>query len=132
MTGRVASAYGTVFEDAVLFPAANVLADSDLTELGVTRQRARSIRELAAAVAGGEIGFDGALDPPQLEERLTRISGIGPWTAQYVAMRLGKPDAFPADDLYLRDLAGHSGAWRPWRAYAAMYVWTGIQNGEPQ
>jgi len=130
MTGRVASAYGTVLEDSVLFPPANVLAEADLTAVGVTRQRARSIRELAAAVAEGEIGFDGALDPPQLEERMTRISGIGPWTAQYLAMRLGEPDAFPADDLYLRDLAGHSGAWRPWRAYAAMYVWTGIQNGE--
>jgi 3-methyladenine DNA glycosylase/8-oxoguanine DNA glycosylase len=67
--------------------------------------------------------------------RLRELPGIGDWTAQYIAMRaLGAPDAFPASDLGLlrgaaidnaRDLARRSEAWRPWRAYAAMYLWQG-------
>jgi AraC family transcriptional regulator of adaptative response / DNA-3-methyladenine glycosylase II len=70
-------------------------------------------------------------------ERFCRVPGIGPWTAHYVAMRaLREPDAFPVDDLGLRRALGDRGRpistsalaklseeWRPWRAYAAMYLW---------
>jgi AraC family transcriptional regulator of adaptative response / DNA-3-methyladenine glycosylase II len=67
------------------------------------------------------------------------VAGVGPWTAAYVAMRGGRdPDAFPAGDLVLRRaLAGAGQAppperhvlllsepWRPWRAYAAMHLWS--------
>lgn len=70
---------------------------------------------------------------------LTALPGIGPWTAHYVAMRaFAEPDAFPAEDLALRraaaqpareilsksELLQRAEAWRPWRAYAAMYLWT--------
>jgi 3-methyladenine DNA glycosylase/8-oxoguanine DNA glycosylase len=68
------------------------------------------------------------------------MPGIGTWTAQYVAMRaLGEPDAFPAGDLGLlratrlrspRELEIRAEAWRPWRAYAAMYLWQGVLNRE--
>ena len=66
-------------------------------------------------------------------------AGIGEWTAQYIAMReLREPDAFPAADIGLmRALADADGvrptpaellaraeAWRPWRAYAALHLWT--------
>jgi AraC family transcriptional regulator, regulatory protein of adaptative response / DNA-3-methyladenine glycosylase II len=127
IAGRVAAKFGAIAPegDGVLFPEAGALAEADLESAGITKQRARSIRELASAVAKHEIGFDGALDPDQFEQRITRISGIGPWTAQYIAMRLGEPDAFPAGDLYLREAAPDSEAWRPWRAYAAMYLWKG-------
>ncbi len=128
IAGRVAAEFGTAVEDGVLFPSPSILAAADFTRAGVTRQRAQSIRDLATAVVAGEIRFDDSLDPDQLEERLTRISGIGPWTAQYVAMRLGEPDAFPGGDLYLRDHAHESEAWRPWRAYAAMYLWKASQQ----
>jgi 3-methyladenine DNA glycosylase/8-oxoguanine DNA glycosylase len=66
-------------------------------------------------------------------KRLCEIPGIGTWTAQYVAMRaLGEPDALPSGDLGLvrtlglesaRELEARSQNWRPWRAYAAMYLW---------
>ena len=73
-------------------------------------------------------------------ERLCALPGIGPWTANYVAMRaLSEPDAFPAGDLGLRravstnlspapaaDLAAMAEAWRPWRAYAAMHLWQSL------
>jgi AraC family transcriptional regulator of adaptative response / DNA-3-methyladenine glycosylase II len=66
------------------------------------------------------------------------LPGVGEWTAQYVAMRaLREPDAFPASDLVLRkvlggkdgaisakEVAARAEAWRPWRAYAALHLWT--------
>ena len=74
------------------------------------------------------------VDSETFLQRLCEIPGIGKWTAQYVAMRaLGEPDAFPSSDLGLlralslssvRELEGRAEAWRPWRAYAAMYLWT--------
>ena len=63
-----------------------------------------------------------------------KFPGIGAWTARYVAMRaLGEPDAFPPGDLGLiralglansRQLKKRAEAWRPWRAYACMYLWS--------
>jgi 3-methyladenine DNA glycosylase/8-oxoguanine DNA glycosylase len=73
------------------------------------------------------------VDSDAFLKRLGEIPGIGKWTGQYVAMRaLGEPDAFPSSDLGLlramalrtsRDLEQRAEAWRPWRAYAAMYLW---------
>jgi len=73
------------------------------------------------------------VDSEDFLRRLCEIPGIGAWTAQYVAMRaLGEPDAFPSSDLGLlralevsspRELERRSDPWRPWRAYAAMYLW---------
>jgi AraC family transcriptional regulator of adaptative response / DNA-3-methyladenine glycosylase II len=65
--------------------------------------------------------------------RLREIPGIGEWTTQYIAMRaLGEPDAFPSGDLSLlhtlgiknkAELQRRAEAWRPWRAYATVYLW---------
>jgi AraC family transcriptional regulator, regulatory protein of adaptative response / DNA-3-methyladenine glycosylase II len=124
--GRLTAKFGSRLEgiDDFLFPSASTLADADLTEIGLTRQRAASIRQLAMAVDQGKIVFDGRLDAERFEEQITAIPGIGPWTAQYIAMRMGEPDAFPSGDLYLRDLGSRSEGWRPWRAYAAMHFWS--------
>ncbi len=125
VAGRLAAEFGSLETGGtgVLFPCAATLAGADLSRVGLTGQKVRSIRELAAAVSRNEISFDRSVDPEQFEKQITAIRGIGPWTAQYIAMRLGEPDAFPAGDLYLRDVAAKAEAWRPWRAYAAMYVW---------
>jgi AraC family transcriptional regulator, regulatory protein of adaptative response / DNA-3-methyladenine glycosylase II len=130
MAGRVAAAFGEKTGDGVLFPLPEKLAGADLTSIGVTRQRASSIRDLAAAAVMREVTFDGAQDPQQFEQGITRIKGVGAWTAQYIAMRLGEPDAYPATDLYLKKAGGDSESWRPWRAYAAMLLWKGHVNGE--
>ncbi len=129
MAGRVAAAFGSTVEEGVLFPPPEVLAEADLTGVGLTRARAASIRALASATALGQIEFHGSADLEEFEQNLRHIPGIGSWTAQYVAMRLGEPDAFPAGDLYLRHVGAESEAWRPWRAYAAMYLWKGHQGG---
>jgi AraC family transcriptional regulator of adaptative response / DNA-3-methyladenine glycosylase II len=110
--GRIAAAHGFVPERL-----------AEVTIEGMPRKRAETIQRLARTVAlhGG------------LPTDLTSIPGIGPWTANYIAMRLGDRDAFPAGDLILRRSAGNlterellrrAEAWRPFRAYGAMLLWT--------
>jgi AraC family transcriptional regulator of adaptative response / DNA-3-methyladenine glycosylase II len=97
---------------------------AEVTVEGMPRKRAETIRTLAREVASGAIVLG--------ESDLTQLPGIGPWTANYIAMRLGDADAFPAGDLILRRSAGdlterellkRAEAWRPYRAYAAMLLW---------
>src|SRR5215469_824315 len=131
--GRPISAPGGITH---LFPGAEILAEADLRRAGITQSRAETIRTLARAVCEGRIGFEGIVDADDVLDRLRGIRGIGEWTAQYIAMRaLGEPDAFPAGDLGLVRASGaqNSGqlerraeAWRPWRAYAAMYLWKSL------
>ena len=110
-----------------------------LQNIGLVRSRAETIRRVSAAVVSGELQFDVAQDPEQFCDALTAIKGVGDWTAQYVAMRaLKNPDAFPASDLGLikaiaypdrvtpKELTARAEDWRPWRAYAAMLLWSSL------
>lgn len=116
-----------------LFPTPQVLADANLSAVGLTKARAETIRLLARAVCDGQIQFDRIVAIDSFLDRLCEVPGIGKWTTQYAAMRaLGEPDAFPSTDLGLlralglqdsRELERRAEAWRPWRAYAAMYLW---------
>jgi AraC family transcriptional regulator of adaptative response / DNA-3-methyladenine glycosylase II len=113
------------------FPTAAALADADLAGVGLTGARVRTLRALASEVASGDLVLDPVADRAETRARLAAIEGVGPWTVDYVAMRaLADPDAFPATDLVLRrrlgaDATARAQRWRPWRAYAAMHVWTG-------
>ncbi|MGA9390269.1 MAG: AlkA N-terminal domain-containing protein [Candidatus Sulfotelmatobacter sp.] len=117
-----------------LFPTPQTLVDADFSGVGITGPRAATIRALARAVCEGRINFESVADSADFLDRLCDIPGIGNWTAQYVAMRaLGEPDAFPSSDLGLlralglnstRDLERRAGNWRPWRAYAAVHLWS--------
>jgi AraC family transcriptional regulator, regulatory protein of adaptative response / DNA-3-methyladenine glycosylase II len=143
LAGRIARTFGLPFSAASglthLFPRPEVLADARLTSIGLPGARAETIRALARAVCDGQISFEGIAEADAFLARLCEIPGIGKWTAQYVAMRaLGEPDAFPSGDLgLLRALALGTGselerraeAWRPWRAYAAMYLWNIADEG---
>ncbi len=136
--GRLVRAFGETFSSSsdltYLFPTPKTLAEAELTGIGLTRARAASLQSLARAVYQREICFEGVVDPETLLAQLRGIPGIGEWTAQYVAMRaLGEPDAFPAGDLALlrklglrhpQELEERAQAWRPWRAYAAVYLWS--------
>ena len=152
IAGRIARSWGrsVVIPDTLqsrlpddclthLFPTPAELADADLREAGLTRGRARTIRTLSESVMDGRIRFDPMQDITGFTDALMDIPGIGPWTAQYAAMRaLKHPDAFPAGDLGLRralrgtewpdgptesQLDALAARWRPWRAYAAMVLW---------
>jgi AraC family transcriptional regulator, regulatory protein of adaptative response / DNA-3-methyladenine glycosylase II len=117
-----------------IFPSPKDLAEADLTTIGLTKARAATIRGLARAVCERRISFEGIIAPGDFLTSLCEVPGIGKWTAQYVAMRaLGEPDAFPSGDLGLlraleiesfAELERRAEAWRPWRAYATMYLWT--------
>ncbi|MBB2909641.1 AraC family transcriptional regulator of adaptative response / DNA-3-methyladenine glycosylase II [Streptosporangium becharense] len=133
--GRVAARAGRPIggeEPAHLFPTAAELAEADLGGLGLTGRRVATLKALAAKVAGGEIDLDGAQEPAEVVARLMEIPGIGPWTGSYVALRaLRDPDAWPAGDLGLRRAMAclgipdnHIERWRPWRAYAALHLWS--------
>src|SRR5215469_10005870 len=138
LAGRMVKAFGQPFAFPSglthLFPAPETLADANLSSVGLTKARAETIRALARAVCDRRIVFDGIMESSVFLDRLCEIPGIGTWTAQYVAMRaLGEPDAFPYGDVALlralglrnnRELERRAEAWRPWRAYAAMYLWS--------
>ena len=120
-----------------LFPTPQALADADLVEIGLTRARAETIRTVAHALLDGRVDFKSERTLDDVIARWTALPGIGPWTASYIAMRaLGRPDAFPAEDLVLqralpndgsrlsaKALSAQAEAWRPWRAYAAIHLW---------
>jgi AraC family transcriptional regulator, regulatory protein of adaptative response / DNA-3-methyladenine glycosylase II len=118
-----------------LFPTPAVLVRANLEGLGFTGSRVAALRSLARAVLDGRVDFSAA--PADVAAALTALPGVGPWTAQYVALRaLGEPDALPYGDWVLRRLAARGGApltaqqleqrsqaWRPWRGYATVHLW---------
>ena len=142
LAGRLAHTYGEPRNSAngnkpdLLFPAPETLAKASLTKIGLTQARAKTLRLLAKAVSQGRISFDTSMETATLLTRLNQVPGIGDWTAQYIALRaLSEPDAFPSTDLGLLraasngdvlspgSLLAQAEAWRPWRGYAAMYLW---------
>ena len=142
LSGRLAAAYGTRLDTGEdcgwLHPGPEQLVHARGERIGLTRARSAALRALSRAVIDGQVFFDGAGGLDAAVAKLLEVQGIGPWTAQYIAMRgCAEPDAFPSGDLVLRRVAEqlapelnsetklleHSEAWRPWRAYAAMFLW---------
>jgi AraC family transcriptional regulator, regulatory protein of adaptative response / DNA-3-methyladenine glycosylase II len=142
LTGRLVKAFGRPLPAGAnvtyLFPTPETLGDADIARIGLPKARAETIRALGRAVAEGQISFERIADIDEFLARLSGIRGIGKWTAQYVAMRaLGEPDSYPFGDVGLlralglsdaRELERRFDAWRPWRAYAAMYLWSSAQR----
>jgi AraC family transcriptional regulator of adaptative response / DNA-3-methyladenine glycosylase II len=144
---RLVEAYGEPLQLAggadseldFVFPTPAALAEADPGRLGLPRVRAAAIAALARAIAKGELRLDASLGLDEAIQQLSDLPGIGEWTAHYIAMRACRePDAFPAADLGLRRALGSPGdpapaarvreaaeAWRPWRAYAALLLWSG-------
>jgi AraC family transcriptional regulator, regulatory protein of adaptative response / DNA-3-methyladenine glycosylase II len=144
ITGRIAEHFGVAYAPAAglarIFPTAKVLAGAGLERVGLTKARAETIRKLARRVHDGAISFDGVIDVAEFVKKLREIPGVGAWTAQYVAMRaLGDPDAFPSGDVALlrasglgnhRALDARAETWRPWRAYATLYLWRSLHSSD--
>ena len=118
-----------------VFPSPQHLARSDLSGLGLTQGRARAVQAFAEAVATDTVRLDRSVSLDQLVASITAVRGLGPWTAQYVALRLGERDAFPGLDHGLRAalqpvLSATSSTvdelaqrWAPWGATAAIHLW---------
>lgn len=148
VTGRIANQFGTPLPGADetldrVFPTPAQLADADVASTGMPGKRAQTINSFAAAVARGDVVLGGVDNLDSFVEGLCALSGIGPWTANYIAMRgLGLADAFPTGDLGLvrafeargevlthKQLTARAEAWRPWRAYATMHLWASAGAG---
>ncbi len=132
LMGDLVREYGTPVEghpEARRFPSPEVLQRAKMNRLRTTAKRKSAIREIAGLIARGDLLIEEGADFAGFKTRLRRISGIGEWSAEYMALRaLGDPDAFPGTDLILkRALERHPGLetekLRPWRAYAAIHLW---------
>ena len=150
LAGRLVEAFGRPIEGGALdggpshvFPDPSTLAQADVAQIGLPQRRAEAIRELSRRVHRGGLRLSWGECPVEAQKRLVEIPGIGGWTAGYIAMRgLGQRDIFLPSDLGVRralaDASGnlpspreatrHADAWRPWRAYAMLYLWTGAES----
>jgi DNA-3-methyladenine glycosylase II len=144
--GRVLEVLGGEVRPEVVLEA----PDDDLRGAGLSRNKLAAIRDLATKIDSGEVpvGDLDDLDDDAVVEHLTRVRGIGEWTAQmYLMFRLRRPDVWPVGDLGVRqgyakahglDPAPAAGklrplgeAYRPWRSAAAFYCWRILENELP-
>ncbi|MFK8328761.1 DNA-3-methyladenine glycosylase family protein [Pseudomonas sp. BJa5] len=143
LAGRLVARHGQPLARALIadrqlthvFPLPQAIADVDLSDLGLPRSRAATLSGMARALLEDPRLLRADADLHTWITRLCRLRGIGPWSAQYLALRqLGAADAFPLGDVALAkalrllesaeaQLAERALAWRPWRAYAAQHLW---------
>jgi AraC family transcriptional regulator of adaptative response / DNA-3-methyladenine glycosylase II len=125
-----------------LFPTADSLAELDPEALAMPRARGRALVSLSRTLTAGDVRLDRGADRDAVRLSLLEIPGIGPWTADYIALRaLGHPDVFLPHDIGIRDALRHLGrdpaeasrlaaAWSPWRSYAQLYLWHTLTQKE--
>jgi AraC family transcriptional regulator of adaptative response / DNA-3-methyladenine glycosylase II len=112
-----------------LFPSAEEVAAADLTSLKTTNARKETLRKLALALITGELSLEPTQDVDEFKKALESIKGIGPWTSNYMALKvLRHTDAFPATDLIIaRALEKHPfeaiEKMSPWRGYVTTLLW---------
>lgn len=146
LAGRIVETFGEPIETPYptlnhLFPTPLRIAELDeaaFSGLGITGARIRTLRRLAELVATKALVLKPGVDVEKTIETLLTIPGIGPWTAQYIALRaLHWPDAFPNGDLGLLHALNETDAkllqeraecWRPWRGYAVMHLWHSLET----
>ena len=127
MLGRLVAAAST--GDPVTFPSPEELANADLSEVGLTKARLRTISELTNAVLDHDLVLDVGVDRALVQSQLLALPGIGPWTADVIAMRaLGDTDVMLAGDLVIKRRLEELGLsstdhLAPWRSYAACTLW---------
>jgi AraC family transcriptional regulator of adaptative response / DNA-3-methyladenine glycosylase II len=133
---RATALMRTVTEEIGITPSAIAGSSPEaLSALGLTRQRAATVQHLGRLVSIGELRLD-ERNPQAFYEQLMAVPGIEEWTAEMMRMRVLRwPDAFPAGDIGLRKALGmgsekelleRAKAWRPWRSYAAVWLWRGL------
>ncbi len=150
LAGRLVAGYGEQLERPLgtvthVFPSAQALSGADPSGLAMPVVRRRALLALATALARGELVIDAGADRTAARRELLELPGIGPWTAEYIAMRaLRDPDAFPASDLGVRHALRRLGLdsspasaeaiaehWRPYRSYAVQHLWASLHPPTP-
>ena len=131
--GRLSAAFDPFDHEAV-----SRARTDRLGRLGLSAAKIKTLKHLAREINAQRLNLDvlAEEDAEAAHHTLIALPGIGPWTANYIAMRaLRWPDAFPKEDIVVRNNLGgitareaevRSQAWRPWRSYAVMHIW-GIQ-----
>jgi AraC family transcriptional regulator of adaptative response / DNA-3-methyladenine glycosylase II len=148
LAGRFAAAFGDPIDAphadlTHLSPTSRRIALASIPEiasLGIIQTRARSIIAIAQEMESGRLMLEPGAQPAEVIAQLVALPGVGAWTAHYIAMRaLRWPDAFPKEDVALRNALGRvpaaradelSQPWRPWRSYATLHLW--FEAGEEQ
>jgi AraC family transcriptional regulator of adaptative response / DNA-3-methyladenine glycosylase II len=146
LAGRLVTGLGEALAEGMavngvsrLFPSAAAVAAVDRSVLAMPQARARALQTLCGALAGGRLSLSG--DRVATREALLALPGIGPWTADYVALRaLRDPDAFLPGDLGVRralEGLGEAGdprsaaaiaeRWRPHRSFAMEHLWATLR-----
>jgi AraC family transcriptional regulator of adaptative response / DNA-3-methyladenine glycosylase II len=153
IAARLVDTFGEDIETPIeglrkLFPTPETLAGLDSSKIaaaGVVSVRAKAIVALSQEAASGRLRLEPSAEVASTITALDALPGVGPWTAQYIAMRaLAWPDAFPHPDVALikaaraagnlkpgtsaREVLAHSDQWRPWRAYAVMHLWKSLEE----
>jgi DNA-3-methyladenine glycosylase II len=131
-------------------PSPRELLDTDpeqLRAVGLSRAKANYLRDLAQHVEDGELDLDGLpeMDDAEVTEMLTRVKGLGQWTADmFLMFHLRRPDVLPVGDLGIRKavqlaygldtlpdaarLTELAESWRPHRTLACLYLWASLDN----
>ena len=142
ISGRIAAGLGQQISTGSdlnrIFPSPEVLANADLSGMGLTERRKSTLRNFSRVVTDGTIDLESPQDLDEMEKHWCTLPGIGPWTAQVAAIRvLGHDDAMPSSDLGIlrsvnrltnqdfntKQLENQSRIWRPFRSWAAQHLW---------
>jgi AraC family transcriptional regulator of adaptative response / DNA-3-methyladenine glycosylase II len=148
---RITRAFGEPLDPFFAFPTPHAIARAGaarLQRVGLTRAKAAALHGVALSIARAELDLAKlrSLAPDEAQAALDALPGIGPWTASYIRMRgLGDRDAFPAADLGIvkamraatrnesltvAEIERRAIRWRPWRAYAAVHLWSSLTSDE--
>ncbi|AHG87686.1 HhH-GPD family protein [Gemmatirosa kalamazoonensis] len=150
--GTIHKRFHGLFGDRCPEPGELLLApDEDLRGVGLSRQKIGYLRDLADRVASGDVPLDDidSLGDEEVVAALTRVKGVGRWTAQmFLMFRLGRPDVLPELDLGVqkgiqlaynkralptpKDVLRIGAPWAPWRSVASWYLWRSLENGDGQ
>ena len=134
LAGRLAAEAGDALPEPVgaltrTWPRPEAIAEA-APRMPMPRSRITALIALARALTGG-LDLEPGADPAATRAALLELPGVGPWTAEYVAMRaLADPDAWLPTDLGVRRGLARIGAtardaerWRPHRAHAVRHLW---------
>ena len=146
LAARIVEALGPQIQTGIAgleraWPSASEISSLDdvtgvLGPLGVIRTRSAVIAQIARMLVSGILRFDALADPVEQMNTLLAVKGIGPWTANYIAMRAySYPDAFLEKDsgvahalpkMTPKERIESVEPCRPWRSYAVISLWNSL------
>jgi DNA-3-methyladenine glycosylase II len=141
--GRLTAAAGDPLEPGAILK----LRPARMRRLGVSAQKTAYLRELARRTLSGDVDFPlcQQLDDAAVIEHLTRVKGVGVWTAHmFLMFALRRPDVLPTGDLGIRtamqrayalnalpaprEMERIAAPWRPWASVACWYLWRSLEG----